>query len=211
MMKYKLITLLLLSNISLAAFAQSGKTEINYSEPIQVDSSDYFMIPKVIDNDDREEFGKGAYWGGGYSEIYFYNAKTRQTKKLFNGQLALISPMTLRRRSYYDMEKEPEYLLPDHIIYVARTENFNGDKSINYEDPGYLYISTRTGDNLRQITPQGFTVHSWTVSKDKKSLLVKGKHDNNGNKKFGKGDDDAYYHVVLDPDVSKIQCHPVPM
>ena len=75
----------------------------------------------------------------------------------------------------------------------------------------YLYISTKTGDNLRQITPKGFYVISWTLSKDKKMILVKGKNDKNKNKKFGNGDDELYYRIDLDDDISKINCYQINM
>ncbi|HEU4859043.1 MAG TPA: hypothetical protein VFT15_04370, partial [Chitinophagaceae bacterium] len=75
----------------------------------------------------------------------------------------------------------------------------------------YLYVSTKTGDNLKQITPKGFYVLSWTLSKDKKMILVKGKNDKNNNKKFGNGDDELYYRIDLDDDISKIQCYQINM
>jgi hypothetical protein len=75
----------------------------------------------------------------------------------------------------------------------------------------YLYISTRTGDDLRQITPKGLNVLSWTLSKDKKMILVKVQNDKNRNKKFGNGDDQLYYRIDLDDDISKIQCYQINM
>jgi len=215
-MKHKLITLLFAIAIFNFSFGQEigKKSEINYSDPIQVDSSEYFLIPKVFDNDDKESYGKSLnYYGwGSYTNIFFYNSKTNESKKLFN-QLALISSFS-SPRSYYDYKPEApgtQNLLPQHILYLARTENFNSDKSLDTEDPLYLFLSTKTGDNLKQITPAGFNVNSWTVSKDKKMILVKGKNDKNGNKKFGQGDDDIYYRIDLNADISKVQCSQVPI
>jgi hypothetical protein len=40
-------------------------------------------------------------------------------------------------------------------------------------------------------------------------LLVKMQKNTNGNKKFGNGDDELYYRVDLDEDISKIKCYQV--
>ena len=144
--------------------------------------------------------------------MIFYNSTTNQSKKLLEGKLALIAPFLTKRNSYYNTEKEPDVtnnILPHHIIYSIRMEDFNGDKVIDSDDPSYLFISNKTGDNLRQVTPNGFHVLSWTVSKDKKTILVKAQHDKNKNRKFGNGDDQVYYRIDLDDNISKIQCIPL--
>ncbi|MGZ5218684.1 MAG: hypothetical protein ACXWC7_01360 [Chitinophagaceae bacterium] len=213
-MKQLVATLLLIASFSMAIFAQK-KEEINFSDPLQVDSSAYFLIPRLVDDVNKDAYGKGKGYlpWGNYSEIFFYNAATKQTKKLFDKQLALIQPFS-SRRNYYENLKEPDLppnILPNHIVYIARTDNFNGDNGLDNEDPQYLYISTKTGDNLRQVTPKGMNVISWTLSKDKKMILVKAQRDKNGNKKFGNGDDELYYRVDLQDDISKIQCEPLNM
>lgn len=213
-MKHIPAILLVTTLFSLPASAQDGKKiGTNYSVPIQVDSSEYFMIPRLVGDDTKDDYGKGKGflpWGN-YSEIYFYNAKTRQTKKLFDGQRTLIVPL-YPQRSYYDREPEGSSpILPEHIIYRARTNDYNGDGGLDSADPVYLFISSRTGDGLRQITPNEFHVISWTLSHDKKMILVKGMHDKNRNKKFGNGDDESYYRIDLDTDITRIQCSPVSM
>jgi len=212
-MKQIITTLLLITFISTTTFAQK-KDEINLSDPFQIDSSEYFLIPELVDNDNKDAYGKGAgYLWGDYMDIYFYNSATKQTKKLFGNQLALIQSFN-KREYYYDRGREteiPANILPKHIVYLARTENFNDDNALDNQDPVYLYISTKTGDNLKQITPKGLTVISWTLSKDKKMILVKVMNDKTKNKKFGNGDDQLYYRIDLDDDISKIQCYQVEM
>jgi len=210
-MKPTIVTLLLAAVISTWSFGQdlTKKVEVNYSDPFQVDSSEYFLIPELLDNDHKEAYGKGLghlSWGS-YTNVYFYNSKTNQTKKLFD-QLALINSFS-PHRYYSDFKTDAasaQNILPEQIVYLARTENFNGDKALDSEDPVYLFLSSKTGNDLKQITPKGFHVISWTVSKDKKTILVKGKNDKNGNRKFGNGDDDLYYRIDLKPEISKVQC-----
>jgi hypothetical protein len=190
------------------------KDEINFSDAFQLDSSEYFLIPRLLDDSNKDQFdkGKGYVLWGNYTDILFYNTKTNQVRKLFEGKSALIAPFLQKRNSYYSQEKEPDLtnnILPRLIIYSVRSDDFNGDKVLDSDDPSYLYVSTKTGEQLKQITPNGFHVISWTVSKDKKIILVKGQNDKNKNKKFGNGDDQLYYRIDLNDDISKIQCYQV--
>lgn len=190
------------------------KEEINFSDAFQLDSSEYFLIPRLLDDSNKDPFdkGKGYVLWGHYTDILFYNTKTNQTKKLFEGKPSLISPFLQKRSSYYYQETGPDLannILPALIIYSIITDDFNGDKVLDSEDPSYLFVSTKTGEDLTQITPKGFDVVSWTVSKDKKIILVKGRIDKNKNKKFGNGDDQLYYRVDLNNDISKIKCYQV--
>jgi hypothetical protein len=212
-MKLRQTIPILFAFVSTAGLAQK-KDEINLSDPYQIDSSEYFMIPRLVDNDNKEEYGKGKGYlpWGNYSEVFFYNSTTRQTKKLFNGRLALIQSLNAQRYNYQDRREPdtPRNILPNHIVWLARIDNFNNDNGLDTEDPQYLFISTKTGD-LKQVTPKGLNVVSWTLSKDKKMILVKVQNDKDGNKKFGNGDDELYYRIDLYPDISKIECYQVEM
>ena len=212
-----LFTMLALALFSFQTLRAQKKDEINYSDPMQVDSSEFFIIPQLIDNDERNEFGKGKGYfpWGAYRDLYFYNAATNQTKKIFGGQLVLVTPFANPRHNYYTYEKDndegPDNILPDHIVYLARTDNYNGDNALDSDDPVYLYLTDKKGNGLKQITPKGHAVISWTLSKDKRMILVKLKNDKNGNKKFGNGDDDLYYRIDLDQDISKVKCYQISM
>ena len=212
-MKHRQAIVILFALLSTAAFAQK-KDEINFSDPYQIDSSEYFLIPRLVDNDNKEEYGKGKGYlpWGNYNEVFFYNSTTKQTKKLFSGQLALIQPLTAQRYNYSDRREAdtPRNILPNHIVWIARTDNFNNDNGLDTEDPQYLFISTKTGE-LKQVTPKGLNVVSWILSKDKKMILVKVQNDKDGNKKFGNGDDELYYRIDLYPNISKIECYQVEM
>ncbi len=101
-MKQIITALLVMMFISINTSAQK-KDEINFSDPFQIDSSEYFLIPELVDNDNKDVYGKGAGflpWGD-YMDIYFYNSTTKQIKKLFAGQLALIQSFN-KRQNYYD-------------------------------------------------------------------------------------------------------------
>jgi len=146
--------------------------------------------------------GKGYLPWGNYSDILFYNTKTDQAKKLFNGQLMLIQPFSsISYHAGSPKEVIPPNFLPNHIIYLARVENYSGDNALDNDDPLYLFISTKTGEGLKQITPKGLNVVSWTASRNKEMILVKVQNDKNGNKKFGNGDEELFYRLDLNTDI----------
>src|SRR6185295_11251926 len=97
-------TTLLFLAITLCSYSfGQKKDEINFSDPFQIDSSDYFLIPRLIDDKNEDAYGKGKGYlpWGNYNDIYFYNSKTNETKKLFGSTLAIISTFS-PRRYYYD-------------------------------------------------------------------------------------------------------------
>jgi hypothetical protein len=190
------------------------RLELIYADPIQIDSSGWFMMPREVDEDGsrKEVYGKGYIPHGTYSDIAFYNVETNETKWLFGDQRALIIPFTLRT-TYYgyfrEQEKATTQCLPTCIIYLARTEDFDKDHSLDVRDPLYLFASTRNGDSLTRISPEGIHILSITVSADKKYLLLRALKDSTGNKKFGKGDDQLYYRVDLAENISQIKCYAI--
>ena len=97
-MKQLIATFVLITLCFTITFAQK-KDEINFSEAFQIDSSAYFLIPELVDNDNQQDYGKGKGYlpWGNYKELFFYNSATKQTKKLFDRQLALIQPFFTSR------------------------------------------------------------------------------------------------------------------
>lgn len=206
-----ILLLTALSVFTISSFSQK-KEEINFSDPFQIDSSEYFIIPRMIDNENNHLYGKGKSYlpWGNYNDIIFYNAQTNTAKPLFGKTLVIISTFRERSNYFYEKPKEtPANFLDKHILYLARTENFNNDGALDSEDPLYIFISTKTGEGLRQITPNGLNVLSWTISQDKKFILVKLQNDKNGNKKFGQGDDQVYYRIDLHDDIQQIKTYQI--
>lgn len=71
-----------------------------------------------------------------------------------------------------------------------------------------MYISTKKGENFRQITPNGINVTSWSLSKDSKTIILIGQEDKNGDKKFS-DDDEMIYQIDLTQGISKMKLTPV--
>lgn len=182
---------------------------ISLADAIQVDSSNYFIIPHQVETKDKEDYGKGKgyFLWGAYSNITFFNTATNQSKNLFQDKKVLISAFR-EPYSYYKIpavEKIPNFF-PKHIVYLVRSHDFNKDGALDSEDPVYLYVSDKTGNGLRQVTPDGYNVISYTASKDGGTILVKTQKDSDGNKKFRPGDDDIYFKIEMNDDTAKIKC-----
>jgi hypothetical protein len=96
----------------------------------------------------------------------------------------------------------------DHLIYLVRTDEYNKDGIIDEDDPVYLYVSTKTGDALKQITPVGMSVTNWKMAKDGKTIIATVQNDKNNDKIFD-DEDETIYQIDLNEDISKIKCSPV--
>jgi hypothetical protein len=78
--------------ISIPTFGQDKKIETNYSDPFQIDSSEYFVIPKLLIMMIKRRMEKVLIIMHGEAILisFFIILKQTKQKKLFN-QLALIS------------------------------------------------------------------------------------------------------------------------
>jgi hypothetical protein len=96
----------------------------------------------------------------------------------------------------------------NYIIYLARTDEYNKDGVIDDDDPIYLFVSTKTGENLKQITPNGMNVTSWKITRDGKTIIVTIQNDKNSDKKFN-DEDEIIYQIDLNEDIQKIKISPI--
>jgi len=80
-MKLRQTIPILFAFVSTAGLAQK-KDEINLSDPYQIDSSEYFIIPRLVDNDNKEEYGKGKaiYPGEIIAKCFFTTAPQGKLK-----------------------------------------------------------------------------------------------------------------------------------
>lgn len=200
---------LILANVSLAQ--KSGG--VSFADTIQVDSSEYFIIPHHLESDDKQEYGKGKgfFMWGAYTEVSFFNSLTNEVHNIFEGKKVLISAFRERYFGYREespVEKLPNFL-PNHILYMVRSSDYNKDGALDSEDPVYIYVTDKKGKGLRQITPDGFNVLSFKVSTNGKTVMVRAQKDVDGNKKFRPGDEQVYFKLEMNTDIEKIKCLPI--
>jgi len=209
----KLLLVMVAFTLPIVSFSQvQNRNGKNYEQPVQVDSTDYYLIPKLVDKTNRAKYGSGNNYYNGYgvvTDLYMYNSKTKSSKSLFGNKFCLISPIGYSYyRNYYGNTNAGTAILKNEILVSAKTTDINNDGIMDDDDPTYIYMTDLKGENLRQITPDNMTVISWSLSTDDKTILVILKKDTTGNKNC-EDEDELLYQINLDKDISKITIAPV--
>ena len=68
------------------------------------------------------------------------------------------------------------------------SNDFNQNKILDSEDPTYLYVSDKQGNNFRQLSPDNYNIISWDVVYGTSKVILQAQKDNNGDKKFDQKD-----------------------
>ena len=191
-----------------------NRTGLNYWQPIQIDSSDNFIIAKRIDKSDSamyrtklDYFGNPSYWAEEFycTDIIIYNSKTTLSKNLFKKKPTLV--LTIANFTNENASNIGA-ILKKHLLFLAKTDDLNKDGILDYTDPLYIFLSNKSGDSLTQITPTGYNVVSWSLAKKQNVILVKLVRDKNGDNKYN-DEDELFYQIDLNDDISKIKCTPM--
>ncbi|GAA4325685.1 hypothetical protein GCM10023149_28170 [Mucilaginibacter gynuensis] len=147
---------------------------------IQIDSSAYVMYPLSLDEKQAEydEYSSSKRSGGyNYWNITFYNTETKEYHLLSADR-----KMSIESYSFLDEDAITD---KDTLIYYdVKVTDYNKDGKLNLEDPSYLFISNKTGNNFRQISPDGYHVTNWKVTRQTGKILISARADTNRDKKF---------------------------
>jgi len=158
--------------------------QLLYAQPIPVDSSGVVIYPLIL----QKGFERGSYLessGGArtsYWNLIFYNTQTGSQTILTDKKIVINS---------IDFGYDAGTALPDgisiykdFILYRAVSADYNGNKVLDDEDPGSVFVSRRDGTDFRLISPADYNIISWQTLKRSSKLLLQGQKDNNGDKKF---------------------------
>ena len=138
--------------------------------------------------------------GSSYWNIIFYNSNTGE-KYLLSKQKMLISNYETGY-SNYDSSNEKftqiDTSSKKYIFYNIITDDYDGNKKLNYEDPTYLFFTDKEGKNLKQISPKNLNVVNWKIVPKTRKILFNVQKDSNGNKRFDEKDDIISMDYSLD-------------
>jgi hypothetical protein len=214
-MKHLISLAVLALFFSLIAEGQIRSSDaINYSPAFQIDSSENYLLGSNINRTNKKMYASGYYFkqGSFWTNVFIYNSSLNQTHKVFTIDPILIYPVlyTNLDASYRsgNFSANVSLMLRNSILLLAKTDEYNKDGLIDDKDPVYLFMSSKSGSNLKQITPSDMTVTSYTLSKDGKILLVKLQGDKNGDKNFT-DEDEVIYQFDLNDDFNKIKSHQI--
>jgi hypothetical protein len=192
-----------LNNKTLTAEEQSAnlaKLNLDFGQPVLIDSSVYVMYPLILENNDESERGIGSSSYGGpttYWNIVFYNTENDEYHLLDENLKMVIYSYDPRNSdgggssSSSDLSDYPEngYNQVDRLLYYSiTTTDFNKDGKLNSEDPSYLFISDKAGRHFKQISPDSMSVQSWQTIKGANKILMQLISDNNNDKKYTEED-----------------------
>lgn len=215
----------LLSILFTVAISTHGQFQIpeglNYSQPLQVDSSNLYVFGELVNKATKSKYTscntndvyRIPIGYSGWTNMFVCNTESKQAKKLFSISPVSIYPVSqvYVNNAYYYGSYKPNMtsaILKDFILIAVKTNEFNNDAVIDEEDPIYLFIASKEGSGLTQISPKDMNVTSWTLSKDGKNIIFQAQKDKNNDKKFS-GEDEIFYQVDLESDFSKIKVSPI--
>jgi hypothetical protein len=164
--------------------------QLNFNQlPVVVSNSNYIMYPLALATDYTEESSSfsdlSKYSRGGtiaYWNIAFYNTD--------NGTYHLLDDtrkMIVNTFNENNLESTPA--LNNYIFYTLTITDFNKDGDLTNEDPEYLFVSDKNGENLLQLSPNNAKVINWQVIPNSTKIVFDIKKDSNNNKEFDNDDE----------------------
>lgn len=202
----------LVTNDTTASNEPKKQQALVYGEYMDLDSTDYLLIPlgmKTLEergegglkirsgsSDEYDESYSGRYSSFKYNfysldfsncnNIIFYNKLNEETHLLLQTP-ALISEFYF---PFYDQA----YVGSKYwfLLMGIHDGDSNGDGYINAEDAEKVYISDLSGKHMKQITPENTQLVDWFIDVKTDNILMKVRMDSNKDKKF-----DGYDEVEI--------------
>jgi hypothetical protein len=169
----------------------------------EIDSSGILMFPLLMAEAERDG-GSLLYKSmpaNNYWNIIFLNSHTG-SYHLLSEQKMLIKNYDFKYSSNdnADITQTKKY-----IFYNIVTYDYNADKFLSYEDPGYLFVSDKEGNNFRQISPANYDVQSWQFVKASSKIILTVKKDSDKNNKFDDKDEVTTFEADMEKGTAAVE------
>ena len=188
---------------------KKNKSQLKIETPdlSEIDSSGILLMPLKIGETIDQSFGSSYesrqeeyYWN-----IIFYNSKTSE-KHLLSENRMLISNYT---NDYGSSSTGSNNTIDassskKHLFYNIRIFDGNKNGKLDLNDPEYLFISTRTGLELKQLSPKNTDLVSWNYIESSNKVMMNVQHDSNGDKTWNEKDQLITYEYDLNTNTSKM-------
>lgn len=208
-MKKNIFILSMISVLSCSGNPEStaDSSNINQESPIEnlnvqttnfseIDSSGVLMFPLRMGESKREsesssykEIPQSEFWN-----IMFYNSITNNYYLLTKDKILIEN----FNDDYYNDAETISTNKTNYIFYTARSLDYNKDKLLNYQDPLYLYVSNKKGENFRQLSPNNFNLENWRYIKSTNKIVFSASKDSNKNNIFDDKDEVIAFEVNVD-------------
>ena len=162
----------------------------------EIDSSGVMIFPLSM-GETKREGGSLSYKempNNGYWNIIFYNSITKEYHLLSERKM-IIGNYDYK---YGSGDNDNISQTSNHIFYTIRTDDFNKDKKLTDQDPQYLFISDKYGNNFRQISPTNYNLNNWKFIKSSNKVIMTVGKDSDKNIKFDNSDEITTFEIELD-------------
>lgn len=173
----------------------AGKQLFQANSFNEIDSSGILMFPlSFIEKEDRS-YGKKEV--SGHWNVVFYNSNTGEAHLLSEDKLVIRGI-----ENNYNSEDggQDTKISRDVIFYRVVADDYNQNKTLDYNDPEYLYLSDKQGRNFRRMSPPGMNLVSWSLVKASGKLVMALTKDSNNDKKFNDADEVIPFVIDLQND-----------
>ena len=173
---------------------KSDKLPRVLGEAVALDTSATVLIPTRY-NAELLSANKIALWSDFYANVLFYDLQSDTYKKLFETD-TFIRPFARERALYtrYEAEKPGlQNMSRQWLFYFVKVGDYNNSGRIDNDDPAVLYVSDKTGGQLKALTPEDENAVSMEIYEKQGYALVKMQRDSDKNKRFDSKDRDHYY------------------
>lgn len=162
----------------------------------EIDSSGILMFPLSMGESKRDggslsykEMSSNSFWN-----IIFLNSRTNEYHLLSDKKM-LIRNYDFKYNSNASLDIAQTNR---HIFYSITSDDFNKDKKLTEEDPKYLFVSDKEGNDFRQISPSNYDLQNWQFIKSVNKVLLTVRKDSDKNKKFDEKDEVTTFEVDID-------------
>jgi len=179
-------------------------TVVLFSNPQVIDSSHIVIYPLILE---KTSYGSGFSSGGGERMSFwnFYNTDNNTQYLLTDDKRIVIYSININGNSSSsssDAWSEGINVYENNIFYDVVSKDFNQNNYLDIDDPTYLYVSDKKGNNFKQLTPDNYNITSWDVVKGTSKIILQAQKDSNGDKKFD-GNDEVI-PLIVDVNTGKL-------
>jgi len=171
----------------------SKSNKVLFAAPQMVDSSAIVIYPLILGKttSSSESYGysgsseKTSYWN-----LIFYNSTTATQhllttdKKILIYSIVMHGPYSSSSSNNSDSWYRGIDIFENTIIYTVVSKDFNSNKLLDENDPNYLFVSDKAGNNFRQVSPDDYHIDSWENVHGTTNIIMQGQKDENGDKIF---------------------------
>lgn len=155
-----------------AKAASYGRMKLDFTEPVQIDTTSYVMFPLTIAHDDNRFMIKSSGEEFSHWNMIFLNTKTGEYHLLDTVRQMLIKGYDAGESSSRSETDGKSSTTGGHLFYEIITDDTNYDGKLDENDPVFLFMSDKEGENFKQISPANYHLRSWKLINETGKVLM---------------------------------------